>query len=581
MKPQHPVSVLIIRPDAMGDLVLFSPTLLALRKQWPAAKIRVLIRSAYKEIAQLLIPNIDWLYTDIDPFSVNPLSVKDEINNLKRLVAQAAPDLIVAACPRRNWIDMVIASAAPEVRHVAFLSKERDPYFGLQLKWAMHAGDTMEYKEIAPPFEADADWKRMYGLADYLTGTINPQIAPQLALGPQALQAADHVLNQNNLKPGQYLVCAAAGSAHVTIKGWSLEKYADVVNRLKDSPAPTVLLIGHSSEKQSLEKVKALCPKVDVKLWVGNEGELGILAALIAQAKLYLGNDTGAMHLAAALNIPSVAIFGGGTWPRFKPEVKQGISLINPLPCFGCGWDCPFGDAPCVKAIPEADVTQAVLDLLADGKINGNELRELSIYPAFVKEMMGHYSSEAKERSALHLKREQTLIETAMLASEKDSEIEMLKKETDKKDVEIGMLKREADKKDVEITMLKQQTDVKQAEIEMLKKETDKKDVEMKMFKLETDTKDIEIELLKKDTDLKLKEILFLSEQTKEKDAALLEIHHAHCDRLKDIAGFLKSLEEKEVMITTLAKTCEDRLSLIVQLEEDLKQHKALLQRRA
>ena len=61
---------------------------------------------------------------------------------------------------------------------------------------------------------------------------------------------------------------------------------------------------------------------------------------LLGEARLYLGNDTGAMHLAAALGVPVTAVFGGGTWPRFVPAAVCGEAVVHPLPCFGCGWDC-------------------------------------------------------------------------------------------------------------------------------------------------------------------------------------------------------------------------------------------------
>ena len=462
------------------------------------------------------MPNVEWLFTDIDPFLVNPLEAKDQITQLRSLVKESTPDLIVAACPRRNWIDMVIASAAPDARHVAFVTKERDPYFGLQLKWAMPQGEDLEYKEVAPALKSDQDWVRAFGLVNYLTGETSVQTAPSLQASSANLAASEAVLAAINFKVGEYIVCAAAGSANVSIKGWSLEKYAETIAELSSKHHLKFLLIGHESEKIVLEKVKRLSGISSTEVWVGKEGKLGVLVGLIAHAKIYLGNDTGAMHIAAALQKPTVALFGGGTWPRFKPALKRGITLINPLPCFGCDWDCPFGDAPCVKAISTHDAIVAVQDLLVEGKVTSSEVREVNSYPKFVTEMMGRSAAEAKQRSALHLKREQTLIETAMLAAEKDSEIEMLKKETDVKDSEIAMLK--------------------------------------------------------KDSNEKLTEISSISQQAKNKDALIQEIHSAHGERLKDIDGFLKSLAEKEAVIKILHNTCEERLSLILRLELELKQ---------
>lgn len=527
--------MLVVRPDAMGDLVLFSPTLRALRDGWPEAKIRVLIRNTYKDIAQLLVPSVEWLGTDIDPYSTNPLDAKDRIESLKKLVHEAQPDLIIAACPRRNWIDMVVANAAPKARHVAFVTKERDPYFGLQLKWAMGNKEVMEYEEVAPAIETEQDWARLYGIADYLLDKKNTYTHPRLVLPASVSELADSVLKKLNLTSGSFVICAPAGSANVKIKSWPLENYVAVINQLFDSHNLKVLVIGHHSELEVLTKIHGLARAGSVEVWAGKEGEIPLLAGLIAKATLYLGNDTGAMHVAAALDKPGVAVFGGGTWPRFKPAFKQGVTLINPLPCFGCDWDCPFGDAPCVKVIPPAEVIRAVGDLLHNHGSVSHQVREVAMYPVSTVELMARAAADIKERSALHLKREQTLIETAMLAAEKDKEIAMLKLDTDKKLEEIRLLKRDTDKK--------------LEEIDLLKKDTDKK--------LQ------EIDLLKKDTDTKLAEILSLSKQAKEKDALINEIHSAHEARLKDIARFQKELIEKEEMIQSLHKTCNERQTII------------------
>ena len=66
------------------------------------------------------------------------------------------------------------------------------------------------------------------------------------------------------------------------------------------------------------------------------------------------------MHLAAAVDIPVVAVFGGGTWPRFRPSGRRTAVVYQPLECFSCGWDCPFGNAPCVGTIPVKLVGQAL-----------------------------------------------------------------------------------------------------------------------------------------------------------------------------------------------------------------------------
>jgi hypothetical protein len=168
------------------------------------------------------------------------------------------------------------------------------------------------------------------------------------------------------------------------------------------------------------------------------------MSAILSRSVFFLGNDTGAMHLAAAIGRPVVAVFGGGTWPRFQPAARRAIALVNPLPCFGCGWDCPFGDAPCVLAVGMEDVQRALSGILARTGPAGCETREMKNVPEPVVAFMGTAAALARQRAKAHLAREQKLEEIAFLAGEKDAEIL-------EKDAEIVSLKRATDEREAEI----------------------------------------------------------------------------------------------------------------------------------
>ena len=113
-----PRSVLILKNDTLGDLVLLSPTLRALREAWPQARLTVLIRRTYLEIAPSLAPNVDWLATTLDPFAHGPDADAAELVRLRGAVAELAPDLVAAATSRRNWLDAALAAAVPAARRV-------------------------------------------------------------------------------------------------------------------------------------------------------------------------------------------------------------------------------------------------------------------------------------------------------------------------------------------------------------------------------------------------------------------------------------------------------------------------------
>jgi hypothetical protein len=153
----------------------------------------------------------------------------------------------------------------------------------------------------------------------------------------------------------------------VTIKAWPAERYGRIAGWLACERGLPTLVMGHEPEAAVLDAVVAAAREVGagVQVWCGGENDLETMIALLASAGLYVGNDTGAMHIAAAAGVPVVAVFGGGHWPRFLPVAHRGAVHTRRLPCFGCGWkECFFGDGPCVGRVEEEAVRASVLKVL-------------------------------------------------------------------------------------------------------------------------------------------------------------------------------------------------------------------------
>ena len=495
-KPAQPRSALLLRPDTMGDLVLFAPALRRLREGWPGTRLAVVIRGAYLELARLLVPEAIWIPTQIDPFASGPGEAGTELARLLKAAGEFAPDLVVAASLRRSWLDTAVAAAVPASRRVAFGSSEEDPFFGVQARRWAGASRGAAFSETAPAASGGQDWRRNFGLVDYLLGRTVTPVEPSLSVAPDLVDRAEGILRKLGLEPGSFAACAAAGFANVRIKTWPAERYARVLSWLRRERGIRTLLIGQDDERDHLEALRKSADGALAEVWTGGAGDLPLLSAILSRSALFFGNDTGAMHLAAAVGRPIVAIFGGGTWPRFQPAARQAIALLNPLPCFGCGWDCPFGDAPCVHAIGTGEVQNALADMLARTGSAGCEIRETRNLREPVVAFMGRTADLSRQRSKAHLAREQKLEEIALLAGEKDGEISALKAATDEKDAEIASLKGAADGKDAEIASLKGAADEKDAEIASLKGATDEKDAEIASLKRATDEKDAEIAAL-------------------------------------------------------------------------------------
>ena len=189
------------------------------------------------------------------------------------------------------------------------------------------------------------------------------------------------------------------------------------------------------------------------------------LPGSFGKSGLYAGHDTGAMHMAAAVGRPVVGIFGGGHWPRFRPSARQAVSVVQPLPCFGCNWDCHFGEGPCVKTMPASDAILAVERILAAGETAHDSVVESR---ALSPETVSFIA--AATPGILALKRDRV---------ERQHTIEELKAETDLKDAEMADLKGAAEERKREMESIK-------AELE---KECADKDSEINELKAETNTK--------------------------------------------------------------------------------------------
>ena len=333
------------------------------------------------------------------------------------------------------------------------------------------------------------------------------------------------------------------GLANVAVKSWPPEKFAEVVAWLQSRKIP-VLLLAHADEAAIVDQVGARAAKLSgtrPAAWLGKNGELPLLAALLKDCEFYVGLDTGAMHLAAAVGRPVVAVFGGGHWPRFRPSARQAVSVVQPLPCFGCNWDCHFGDGPCVKTIPASDVIKAVERILGAGKKAIDAVLESHALPPEAVKLIAD-----SEPGILALKRDRV---------DRQHKIEELKDETDSKDVEIEALKRAAEERKTEMEAIK-------AELEQ---ECADKDKEIDELKAETNSKDLEMGDLKRAAE----------ERKTEMEAIKAELEQECADKDKEIDELKGEADTKDAEIAALKDTCNDREQIVIRLDAGLKAHLA------
>ncbi|MBI5766607.1 MAG: glycosyltransferase [Verrucomicrobia bacterium] len=573
-----PRTALLLKTDTLGDLVLFAPALRAIRAAWPQARLTVVIRHAYRDLAPLIAPNIEWLTTTADPFAHGPAAERAEIERLRGLVAALAPDVVVAATSRRNWRDAALAAASGAPRRVALGTGGGDEIFSTQLRVQLGLDAATAFTESVAPPDDEPDGQRNLRLAGALLGHALPPTPPALALDAATRDTARKLLATLGLQPGGFVACAAAGFANVKIKTWPAEKFAAAIAHLHARHGLRALLIGHESERAHLESVRSCLPSpVSCLLWTGRDGDLPLLAALLAESALYFGNDTGAMHLAAAVDVPVVAVFGGGTWPRFAPAARHSVSVVQPLPCFGCGWECPFGDAPCLRTIAVADATAALDFALARREPAESahhdrafaEVRHADRLPADTRALLGTTAARFRDLWTAHLSRQHQIEGKDAAIAEKEASIFQ-------KEAEIAALKTACEERLQTIYVL--DAHVKNFQGENVALKADKAVWEKSLAALSPEDRQtaqtiadqlVHIRNIESILRERERELTELKATQANLAAGLTSLEHAkHYGRL---------LAEKEAVIQSLSEACAAREAVIAKLTGELSESTSTL----
>ena len=179
-------------------------------------------------------------------------------------------------------------------------------------------------------------------------------------------QAARSWLLAREINEADTLVGIHAGSGpRAPYKRWPARKFAEIVRRLTGQRKAHVILTGGAQERQLNEEIIRLAGGGTVH---NIAGDLSVIrtAAMIRKCSVFLSNDTGPMHIAAAMGVPTVGLFGPELPRRYGPVGKRNVALRKSLPCTPCvhiyrGQVRDCDDPVCMKQIDVEDVWSEML----------------------------------------------------------------------------------------------------------------------------------------------------------------------------------------------------------------------------
>jgi heptosyltransferase-2 len=326
MTQNQPNKIAVIRLSSLGDILLSTPVIRALKQKYPNSEIDFIVKEQYKDAVKFN-PNISNIIV-YDPGNVN--SIKDEIKNNRY-------DIIIDL--QNNFRSRAL------IKNIRVETKRfHKPSIKKFLLVRFKINLMRELKTIPQMYAEAADVQLDgNGLDLFIPDNIEPQI-----------------------EKGKSYIGICPGSKHFT-KCWPQEYFIDLGNSLM-SKGLDVAVIGGKDDRDVCEYVSG---QIKGSTILCNENDLFQTAANIKQCKAVICNDSGLMHTASAVGIPVIAIFGSTVKEfGFVPYHVRNLILENKsLSCRPCSHiglpECPRKHFKCMMEISPNSVLENLLQVIS------------------------------------------------------------------------------------------------------------------------------------------------------------------------------------------------------------------------
>jgi heptosyltransferase-2 len=356
--------LLVLSPNWLGDAVMALSAIDDLRRHHHGSRVIV---AARRSVAQLfaMVPWVDEIVElEWKGRAFDPGAMMRDVRRLRALRVDAAlllPNSFAAA-----WL--AFAARVPQ-------------------RWG-YARDGRSFLLTNPiplPRRVQGDPRRVQGDPAYgdgvplhqgsyyqhlvhALGAPNGPLEPRLVVADDSVAAARTLLTSAGWDGRRPLVVFAPGAAYGTAKRWWPSHFARLAADLVESAGAHVILIGSAADAATTSEVRGGVPEGLRPLVSDLAGRtrLDVLAGILHLARACVSNDSGAMHVAAAVGVPLAALFGPTRERETAPLAHAPMELlIHDVPCRPCMLrECPI-DHPCMRDLDPARVLASVNRMLA------------------------------------------------------------------------------------------------------------------------------------------------------------------------------------------------------------------------
>jgi len=343
--------ILIYRVGSLGDTVVALPALRLIASAFPDAERWVLTNFNVNAKAAPMASVLEGTGL-VHGYLEYPIGLRDVVGllRLRREIRRLRPEALVYLAGARGrakaWRDALFFRACGIRRLIGV------PYGVDHQRPRLLGGGLYEYEgaRLARCLRALGDARP------------DAPDAFDLALSDTEHQAAFGALGP--LADGRPLLMASIG-AKVDVKDWGDVNWSALLTRLGSQlPEWGLAMLGTAEERGRSEALLANWPGIRVNLC----GDLDVResAAVLTHARIYLGHDSGPMHLAAAVGTPCVAVFSSRSLPgEWFPYGDQHRVLYRSISCQGCRLEvCIERQKACIRSITVGEVECSVLELV-------------------------------------------------------------------------------------------------------------------------------------------------------------------------------------------------------------------------
>ncbi len=331
--------ILIFRSGAIGDVLMTTPLVRAIRKKFPDAQIHYCTGNWSKEVLQGN-KNIDGIIT-FDESIIFKRKFRELLNLAKNL--------------RKNKYDLAFIldiSYLAGMFSLLFCVKERVG-FSRNNEGFMHR-TKVKYDSEKHDIEYYLDMAKAVGADD------NDKKMEIFISEKEKVFAAKFVVNHH--LDNKRIVGISPGGAEnpgqvLPLKRWPWQKYAELGDMLLEKDF-AVVFFGGTNDKETIKKVMSQMKQGAVD---ASGISLKESAALVKHCARFVCNDSGPMHIAAAMGVPTIAIFGPTNPKKLAPLGKGHIVLQKELPCVPCYKDGKFKKCQTHQCMEEISAKEVLL----------------------------------------------------------------------------------------------------------------------------------------------------------------------------------------------------------------------------